>query len=313
MMDHGLVTVILPLYRVWAFLPAAFDSLRAQTYRNWECLCLDDGSDNDRVARAKVFARDDPRFVVRACPHAGVVATRNRGLEEAKGDFVTFFDQDDLLHPRFLERMVQALEATGAGCAVCSFVAIGTESPFEPGRVFPAGGDPTVACVESPLVWALEERRDVLNVWQKLWRREALGDLRFEPRTDGADDALFSLLSLARLPRAAVLHEPLYAHREHRASVTTCNPSRYAFAKLRCLLRLAAEVPPPAMAAFRRHALWKLGGIVKDYGKMSYPAATHRAIGRGVGVVLRACGLCPLRWSLGKCLRYWRYRRRYRR
>lgn len=313
MMDHGLVTVILPLYRVWAFLPAAFDSLRAQTYRNWECLCLDDGSDNDMVARAKAFAGDDPRFVVRACPHAGVVATRNRGLEEAKGDFVTFFDQDDLLHPRFLERMVQALEATGAGCAVCSFVAIGTESPFEPGRVFPAGGDPTVACVESPLVWALEERRDVLNVWQKLWRREALGDLRFEPRTDGADDALFSLLSLARLPRAAVLHEPLYAHREHRASVTTCNPSRYAFAKLRCLLRLAAEVPPPAMAAFRRHALWKLGGIVKDYGKMAYPAATHRAIGRGVGVVLRACGLCPLRWSLGKCLRYWRYRRRYRR
>ncbi len=115
--DAPLVSVVCPVYRprVADFL-AAVDSVRAQTYANWELLLVDDASgDADLTAAIAGLARADARvrpFVQRQ--NGGISRATNRALAEARGDYVAFFDHDDVLEPAALEILVRAARRTGA-------------------------------------------------------------------------------------------------------------------------------------------------------------------------------------------------------
>lgn len=112
-----LVTVICPVFRpaMGAFL-AAVDSLRAQTYANWELLLVDDGSaDAALTAAMHALEQEDGRIkplVLRK--NGGISAATNAGMRQAAGEFWLFFDHDDLLEPAALEIMLRAQAATGA-------------------------------------------------------------------------------------------------------------------------------------------------------------------------------------------------------
>jgi GT2 family glycosyltransferase len=117
---HGnlpLVSVLCPVYRPaqGAFL-AAVDSVRAQTYENWELILVDDGSHQPALtAVMKSLAESDPRiklFIQKA--NAGISEATNRAIAEAKGSFIAFFDHDDVLAPFALDVMLRAQSATGA-------------------------------------------------------------------------------------------------------------------------------------------------------------------------------------------------------
>ena len=115
--DAPLVSVICPVYRPdhGAFVTAV-DSVRAQTYRNWELILVDDGSGDARLtALMKRLADADPRIRVQARrANAGIAAATNRAIEAATGDFIAFFDHDDVLEPCALDAMMRAQAATGA-------------------------------------------------------------------------------------------------------------------------------------------------------------------------------------------------------
>jgi glycosyltransferase involved in cell wall biosynthesis len=87
-----LVSVIVPVYNGERFLAAALDSIRAQDHRPLEIVVVDDGSDDGTPAIAQ--ARGDVRY--ERHPHRGLAATRNAGVEAARGDFIAFLDADDL-------------------------------------------------------------------------------------------------------------------------------------------------------------------------------------------------------------------------
>ena len=112
-----LVSVICPVYRpgVGDFL-AAMDSVRAQTHENWELLLIDDaGGDATLTAVMKDLAALDGRIkLLPRKKNGGIARATNDGLKAAKGDFVAFFDHDDLLEPGALEIMLLAQAASGA-------------------------------------------------------------------------------------------------------------------------------------------------------------------------------------------------------
>ena len=106
-----LVSVIVPTYNYGRFIGQTLDSLRAQTYPEWECVVVDDGSTDDTgevVARAS--ARDARVRYLRQANQRQAVA-KNTGLADARGRYVQFLDADDLLEPRKIERQVEFLEA----------------------------------------------------------------------------------------------------------------------------------------------------------------------------------------------------------
>jgi glycosyltransferase involved in cell wall biosynthesis len=117
-----LVSILLPAFNAAATLPACLRSLARQRERRWECVLVDDGSDDDTLACARAYAARDARCTVVARRHAGLVATLSAGLEHCRGRYVARMDADDLMHSRRLGAQVAALEAqpglAGVGCHV---------------------------------------------------------------------------------------------------------------------------------------------------------------------------------------------------
>ncbi len=113
-------SVIMPVWNRADFVGAAVESVLAQTETDWELLIVDDGSTDD-LATALTPYRDHPSIHVFATTHAGVCAARNRGLQEARGEWITYLDSDNRWRPRFLERMGAALEGSHAVAAYSDF------------------------------------------------------------------------------------------------------------------------------------------------------------------------------------------------
>ena len=120
-----LISILLPVWNAAATLPACLRSLQRQTEQRWQCVLVDDGSDDGSLACARWFAAQDARFTVVATSHQGLVAALHTGLAYCRGRFVARMDADDLMHRQRLALQVRALEEsphlTAVGCHVRLF------------------------------------------------------------------------------------------------------------------------------------------------------------------------------------------------
>lgn len=91
----GLVSIIVPIYNVAQYLEECLNSVLMQTYANWECILIDDGSTDNSSEICRKFTSRDTRFKYFYKQNGGLSSARNEGLRKAKGDFITFLDSDD--------------------------------------------------------------------------------------------------------------------------------------------------------------------------------------------------------------------------
>ena len=112
------VSILLPVFDAAATLDACLRSVRRQTFRDWECVIVDDGSRDGSLARARHHADADPRFRVIARPHRGLVPALGEGLTHCRGALVARMDADDLMHRERLAAQTAALEGAPALAAV---------------------------------------------------------------------------------------------------------------------------------------------------------------------------------------------------
>ena len=106
MNEQPLVSVILPVYNGEAWLERSLGSLRAQTYPNFECVMVNDGSTDGSRAICAALAEQDPRFRLLDKENGGVSSARNAALAQLRGEWFTFCDQDDAMDPHSLEYAV---------------------------------------------------------------------------------------------------------------------------------------------------------------------------------------------------------------
>ncbi|MDR7083952.1 CDP-glycerol glycerophosphotransferase [Arthrobacter ginsengisoli] len=118
--DYGLLTVVVPVYNVEAYLDECLQSIIRQTYERLEVLIVDDGSSDDSVRIARGFSRADRRVRIIQQTNAGLGAARNTGIREARGEFITFADSDDIVPLRAYEGMMRSLHRSGSDFAVGS-------------------------------------------------------------------------------------------------------------------------------------------------------------------------------------------------
>jgi len=110
------VSVIVPAYNKPEYLPECLRSVQAQTFTDWECIVVNDGSPRGDEIRAAVAAMNDPRFrLVEHEKNLGPGAARNTGVSAAKGEVIVFVDSDDCILPEFLARTLRALGSESAG------------------------------------------------------------------------------------------------------------------------------------------------------------------------------------------------------
>lgn len=103
------VSIIIPAYNMAPWINETLYSVLQQTFEDWECLIIDDGSTDNTVTEANALA--DPRIKIFSQTNKGVSAARNCGLELAQGQYIAFLDADDIWAPRALELMCAALDA----------------------------------------------------------------------------------------------------------------------------------------------------------------------------------------------------------
>ncbi|MBC7439401.1 MAG: glycosyltransferase family 2 protein [Flavobacterium sp.] len=104
-----LVSIIIPLFNQEKFLNETLESVLSQTYSNWECLVIDDGSTDNSAEIAKKWVGNDKRFKYFFKNNSGVSAARNFGLKNAKGDYIQFLDSDDFLYKEKLSLSMQII------------------------------------------------------------------------------------------------------------------------------------------------------------------------------------------------------------
>ncbi|MBT8394715.1 MAG: glycosyltransferase [Bacteroidia bacterium] len=112
---NDLISIIIPVYNRQTIIVETLDSILSQSYKNWECLLVDDGSADNTLKTLKSFAENDTRFKLFERPQhltKGANACRNYGFSQAKGQYINWFDSDDLMEPDFLKQKVNAFTKT---------------------------------------------------------------------------------------------------------------------------------------------------------------------------------------------------------
>ena len=97
------ISVIIPMYKVEKYLQRCLDSVQNQSFKDWQAICVDDGSPDKSGEIAESFAKKDKRFVVVHKENGGLSDARNFGMNYADGDYIMYLDSDDFIHTQTME------------------------------------------------------------------------------------------------------------------------------------------------------------------------------------------------------------------
>ncbi len=217
MPNDPLITVIVPVYRVEKWLPDCIQSIQSQTFQNWECILVDDGSPDGCPALCDEAAAADARFTVLHKQNGGAAAARTAGLAKARGRWVMFVDSDDVIAPGLMEYALGLQQKDPEAMVVWNYA----EDP----EAFAAGAKKQPTHTRSgykALCW-----RDTLfvNVWSRLYDGDFLRKtgLHFNEALGFADSEAEDLdfnnrYCPARWPggdfTVLVIDQPLYFYRQ---------------------------------------------------------------------------------------------------
>ena len=109
-MNRVLVSIIVPCYKQDGYLPETLDCILAQTYQNWECIVIDDGSPDNTEEVAGEYVKKDSRIKYMRQENQGVSSARNNAIRQSLGKYILPLDADDLIAPTYLEEAVDYLE-----------------------------------------------------------------------------------------------------------------------------------------------------------------------------------------------------------
>lgn len=212
------VTVVVPGFDIAPFAQEAIDSLRAQTFEDWEAVLVDDASTDDTGAIFDQAAAADPRMrVVHHAQRSGLGAARNTGLDLVETPYLAFLDADDRYTPRALERLVGTVSTSGSDFALGAYVRLRPD----PGGTYSAGGvQPWVRAATDPerIATSLSAHPDAsgnIVAWSKVsrtgfWRRHAL---RF-PAGKAYEDQVLAQLMYTRARAFDVIPDIVVEWRE---------------------------------------------------------------------------------------------------
>lgn len=207
-----MVSLVIPVYNAERYLEMCLSSVLAQSYPDWECILVDDGSTDTSAGICDSFARKDRRFKVIRQKNRGVSAARNAGLATIGGDCCCFVDADDWLEPSFLERMVSAGDS--------DLVVSGQIRESGSGQVREILPETDGAFPLSPenaprFVW-LEQSGLLYAPHEKLYRTRLIREsgAAFPEGCSYGEDLVFNFRYLERVRSLCCVREALYHYRQ---------------------------------------------------------------------------------------------------
>ena len=212
-------SIIIPVYNIAAYVERCIRSLEAQDFRNWEAICVDDGSQDESRNVLYQCAQHDSRIRVFEQRNSGVVAARVRGFEESTGKFILFLDGDDTLESSALSKLYTVLSETVVDIVQFGFRYVGGRGEVQiPGLLGRYHKDEIVRRIQSSPLEVLG-----MCIWNKCYSRRVV-DLAFSiigsVRIAHSEDGLFALAAFWHSNEFIFIDKVLYNYyiRESSAS-----------------------------------------------------------------------------------------------
>ena len=237
------ISIIVPVYNVEKFLPRCLDSIIGQTFKDWECLVIDDGSTDASGAICDEYALKDNRIKVFHKDNGGVSTARNLGLDNASGEWIAFCDSDDSVESNWLDLTYALGIKEQTQLVVCDFYEetpkgikshsawdyTGTH-PYDPSLKYPE-------VINQALLYSWGV------VWDLLIKNEFLKThrIRFDEGISYSEDTVFFIKLLAYGIRTSYLEIPLYYYNRTNDSSVTQRPSKKNIADRICSFKLLSE------------------------------------------------------------------------
>ena len=188
------LSVIIPIYNKAIYLGVLLDQLKNQTFNDFECLLIDDGSDDGSGEIADRYHEEDDRFQVIHIENQGVSHARNVGLDHACSQYIAFLDADDEIHSYYLQNLVSCLEESGADLGISGIRHFSTD-PFKGDDII----HPTLSGKHSiyELIMTFAEVQQMNGLFgfchAKIMRSEILKRSRFDEQLKLSEDFDFML------------------------------------------------------------------------------------------------------------------------
>lgn len=206
----ALVSVVVPVYNLEKYIENCLKSIVAQTYKNLEILCIDDGSTDGSADIIKSMAENDLRIKYVYQENAGVSAARNRGMNEATGEYLMFVDGDDYIHFQTVEILLAV--ALKSDCDIaCSLYK--TVSDTDDDTKMQNISDYNFSGIDYPQMFTagrFEQDPIGTRIWGKLYKREIAASVKFPLEIYIAEDVFYMIKLLDKNAKVTLVTSELY-------------------------------------------------------------------------------------------------------
>lgn len=209
-----LISVIVPIYNVEQYLEQCIQSICIQSYKNLEIILVDDGSPDRCSEICDEWAQKDSRIHVIHKQNGGLSDARNVGIEYAKGKYIAFVDSDDWIEEDLFQKMWNELQCNNAQIAACKIVKV-FEKSCEEQKIH---SKQKIFSSKEALQTLLIGQDFCAVVWNKLYCRDIIGDIRF-PVGRLHEDEFFTYRVMANASKLVLVSEGKYYYRQRGGSI----------------------------------------------------------------------------------------------
>lgn len=227
--NEPLISLIVPVYNGEKYIGECLDSLSSQTYRNLEVILVDDGSTDSSADICDRFAEKNRNIRVIRKENGGPGSAFNRGLQEAKGQYILFSDDDDIACENFCTTAVAAFEETGADIVCFSYKDFTSNGEYtDKGMSYPE----KIITGSNTAMKMLLEGKINNAAWQKAYKREIFNNFSF-PEERHIEDLPTAHILLDKADKICFIPDVLYYYRNDSSGSTMHTRSvRYDYDEL---------------------------------------------------------------------------------
>lgn len=261
-MENKTISVIIPVYKVEAYLPRCIDSVINQTYKNLEIILVDDGSPDKSGEICDKYAALDGRIKVIHKSNEGVAKARNDALDVATGDYIGFVDSDDWIEPDMYEFLMSILSKHDADISMCG------ETVYENGKAIYSDKNNDIQVLDQTDAKKLTVKGGSMGlVWNKLYKKEIIENIRFSSEYGCSEDLMFAYQALGHTNKMVLVKQAKYNYFRREGGITKGEFGYGAFGVvdvMRSMLvkEIGTEIHPHCIKGFTDAAFIVLSGII---------------------------------------------------
>ncbi|MDD2523864.1 MAG: glycosyltransferase family 2 protein [Endomicrobiaceae bacterium] len=223
------ISIIIPVYNSEKYLRQCLDSITYQTFKDFECICVNDESTDSSLTILKEYAQEDKRFKIISQKNKGVSAARNTGLNNVFSQYLTFIDSDDWITNDYLEKLYTTIILNNADIVVTHHIIYHhTDNIFEK--------ESNIKKINNLYQKILSEKNKTIkdifkiadisrSVWGKLYKIDIIKNNRisFFENVYSEEDFSFNILVNLYMKNVILIDDELYVYRKQIPSLTSNN------------------------------------------------------------------------------------------